>query len=315
MEQNFKRSMSRLGFGMTVFYLVVTALQVAVIATLNALWPEGASQVLVTMLATDVCMYLLALPVAMLVLRKLPNAPQKAPEGRQKMTFGGMLRLQCIAFLLTYAFNVVTLLLNGLIGLLKGSPVQNPLELSFAGQSVWQTFIVMCVIPPVCEELVFRGYLYRKLAGWGEKTFVLMSGLCFGLFHGNISQALYATALGVFFAWLYLRTGKLRWGMIIHAILNFVGSVLILWLLEGRSEEEAMVISGCFGLFVIAVCAAGLVCLLLERGKGHFKLEKSATLPEHPVKAAMLNAGMLAYWAVFLLSSVLMIVGTDMMVK
>ena len=41
------------------------------------------------------------------------------------------------------------------------------------------------IIAPVMEELVFRKYLVDRLVPYGQKTAVVLSGLFFGLFHGN----------------------------------------------------------------------------------------------------------------------------------
>ena len=55
---------------------------------------------------------------------------------------------------------------------------------------------------------------------------MLLSGAVFALFHGNLAQIFYAFPLGVFFAYLYLRTGRLRYTIGMHMLINFLGSVV-----------------------------------------------------------------------------------------
>ena len=63
-----------------------------------------------------------------------------------------------------------------------------------------------------------------------------MSALSFGLAHlGNLThqplnatlfQVYYATAIGIFFAAIYLRTGSLWWTIILHCLVDFASVLL-----------------------------------------------------------------------------------------
>ena len=60
------------------------------------------------------------------------------------------------------------------------------------------TFFLMAVFGPVCEELCFRGVVYRGYLKSGNVVgAVLLSSLLFGLMHMNFNQAPYAFAIGV----------------------------------------------------------------------------------------------------------------------
>ena len=59
------------------------------------------------------------------------------------------------------------------------------------------TFFLMAVFGPVCEELCFRGVVYRGYLKSGNVVgAVLLSSLLFGLMHMNFNQAPYAFAIG-----------------------------------------------------------------------------------------------------------------------
>jgi membrane protease YdiL (CAAX protease family) len=60
----------------------------------------------------------------------------------------------------------------------------------------------------------------------------MLSAVTFGLLHMNLYQFFYAFALGLVFAYIYLRTGRLRYTAILHAVINFMGSVVAPWVLE-----------------------------------------------------------------------------------
>lgn len=91
--------------------------------------------------------------------------------------------------------------------------------------------LVTAVAAPVCEELFFRGMLFRLLA---ERTFlwvaVVTSGLAFGLAHASpaISLALLPTFvyMGVVLALVYVRTGWLTNSMLLHGLNNAIVTIL-----------------------------------------------------------------------------------------
>ena len=56
---------------------------------------------------------------------------------------------------------------------------------------------------------------------------IVLSGLAFGLFHGNLVQAVYATVIGVLLALVYELYGTLAAPMVFHSVANlFVYIVL-----------------------------------------------------------------------------------------
>lgn len=87
----------------------------------------------------------------------------------------------------------------------------------------------LAVVPAVCEELFFRGFLLQafreKLGGW---TNVALTAVLFGLFHVLVGDTLLAvrflptTLLGLVLGWLSLHTGSVWPGMLLHGLHNSV---------------------------------------------------------------------------------------------
>lgn len=99
------------------------------------------------------------------------------------------------------------------------------------------TFITICILAPIWEELFFRGIVLRRLLmKWGAPASIIVSSIIFGLFHLNPGQILYATILGVLLAYVYLRTGNIVVPMILHSVANFV-SFIALVQVGGQSNE------------------------------------------------------------------------------
>lgn len=206
-----------------------------------------------------------------------------------------------MGYCVMYLTNFLTLALMQLVTWLKGAGVTNPLQtVATAGNPVLNV-LMLCVVPAVCEELVFRAGLHRLTAGLGAKVYVVVSAVCFALFHGNLYQIFYAFALGVLLAYLYLRTGKIVLCMAVHFCINLVGTVAAMYLAASTVGATLL------GLFVMVCIAAGLVLLALEKSRGGFSLPP-CTLPAHPVRTALFTWGMGAFVLLTLFVAVLLVV-------
>ena len=80
---------------------------------------------------------------------------------------------------------------------------------------------VVCIGAPLCEEVVFRGYLYAAVKRFTNIPFaVIFTGLFFGAVHGNLLGLLPLTILGVLLALAYEYTGSLWAPIAIHFCFN-----------------------------------------------------------------------------------------------
>jgi uncharacterized protein len=114
-----------------------------------------------------------------------------------------------------------------------------------------------CVVAPICEELLFRGYIFTSLRNWrGTLPAAIITGLLFGGVHFGSAPALDLVplaALGFGLCVLYRYSGSLYPCMIAHSLNNclaFSG-------LEGWGWQ----------FFVLAVCALGGIGALVALSK------------------------------------------------
>lgn len=87
--------------------------------------------------------------------------------------------------------------------------------------------LVNGVVAPLVEELVFRGVMYNRLKKHLRYIpAILVSALCFGVYHQNMVQGSYAFLMGCIFAWLYEKTGRFYVPVIAHVISNVAAYLL-----------------------------------------------------------------------------------------
>lgn len=283
---------SRLGWALAAQMAAMLAVQTALLLAAQALAPVLVRSGVFLWLVSVLSAYGAGVPAAWLVLRGTEEAP---PQPGAPLGPGRFFRSYLAGLGLMYLVNLATLALMGLVGLLRGQTVENPVD-NMADYPLALNLLLGCVIAPVCEEYLFRGLLLNRLRPYGERFAVWASALCFGLFHGNFSQFFYACAIGVLFAGVVLKTGRLRQAMLLHALINFVGTGLIP-LLSGLGEAGNWLLT----LLVLAAMFVGLAFLpAMRREFSPAPGWKGLTAGE-AWRCFLANPGMLCFLALFLL--------------
>lgn len=109
---------------------------------------------------------------------------------------------------------------------------------AFYGNNLILTLIATGICAPVLEELLFRGLIYnaiKKIIKTLTKTqtkairyftvitAAVITSYLFGIYHGNILQALYAGILSLFMVYVYEFSGSLVTAVIVHSMFNISG--------------------------------------------------------------------------------------------
>ena len=99
------------------------------------------------------------------------------------------------------------------------------------------------MIAPICEEFLFRGYIFTALRNWrGTLPAAILTGLLFGGVHAGSAPALDLlplAALGFGLCLLYRYTGSLYPCIAAHSLNNCVAfASLEGWGLEGGGAES-----------------------------------------------------------------------------
>jgi membrane protease YdiL (CAAX protease family) len=90
-------------------------------------------------------------------------------------------------------------------------------------------YIVVALLPPVVEELVFRGAVLKSLLQWRPQhpwLMIVFSALIFSLAHLNPAQLPHTFLVGLFLGWMYMRTGSIVPGVAYHWANNTAAYVL-----------------------------------------------------------------------------------------
>jgi sodium transport system permease protein len=81
--------------------------------------------------------------------------------------------------------------------------------------------VVLALVPAICEELAFRGFILSGIRGLGSTwTAIVGSAVFFGATHAFVQQSLTACALGVVLGYVAVQTRSLLPGLAFHFVYN-----------------------------------------------------------------------------------------------
>lgn len=219
-----RRDFSRIGASLclmvVVWYALATVLEGALYAAVGG---KGEAPNWVTYVGSGVPLYLIAMPIAVMLMGKSTVIETRKFDMKPGLFF--KLLLMCLPMM--WAGSVFGSMLSMVLS--NGEATDRVADLAMQ-TNIWNV-VFLVIVGPIFEEWLFRKQLIDHTRKYGEKTAILLSGLAFGLFHMNLFQFFYAFLLGLMFGYVYTRTSKLRYSTVMHMIINFNGGVLAPWVL------------------------------------------------------------------------------------
>ena len=298
---------STVGVALCVTIAFWIGLNIVLSGLVSAYFPQGDLPSWVTLLVSSGPLYLVAMPLGVLALGPVPALNTRRFDLGPKRFLAWL--IMCVPVM--YVGNILGTMLSTLIS--GGQSTDRVTEILRNGAPI-PTFVFAVILAPVFEEWLFRKQLIDRTRRYGEKTAILLSAVAFALFHLNFYQFFYAFGLGLVFGYVYMRTSRMRYSVLMHALINLNGSVVAPWLLSqvdpklvsgelteadlmrlAANPPAGLMLAGCYSLLIIGLLIAGvaLLCVNLK------KLEFYTTPEELPkgtgARTAFGNPGMIVY--------------------
>ncbi|MBQ1720883.1 MAG: CPBP family intramembrane metalloprotease [Lachnospiraceae bacterium] len=300
MERIAKKDFSRIGMAFFVYLVVASALQIGISLVVNLVTGGTDYPTWVFWVVNFVPMYCVALPIFYLIIKKVPRE-----DLVEKMPFsvGKWIKFLGISIFAMIVGNLLSSLVGGILGLL-GMNTSATVETLLSQTSLIGN-VILAVVGPIVEELICRKWLIDRMHVYGGSVAVVTSALMFGLFHGNFAQFFYAFFLGLVWGYVYYKTGKIIYTMLMHMTINFCGGVIAPFLLQGvdltNPDVAALAASPRFAGFLIyevvmiTIAVLGLVLFLVGRKNIAFAEERLELPKEERVKSVWGNVGMILF--------------------
>ena len=129
--------------------------------------------------------------------------------GTVLLWIGSFLAIMIITMIIAYFFP------EEVIGVSQG------LGMEFASLTFIISFVIVSISPAICEEAVFRGVVMHSFDNGKNKWIaIVVTGLIFGAFHGNIWRFVPTALLGIMLGYIVYETDNMIYGALFHAINN-----------------------------------------------------------------------------------------------
>lgn len=117
--------------------------------------------------------------------------------------------------------------------------------------------VLFGLISPITEEIVFRGLVFNRMRRYYPTlAAIVVSGVLFGAYHGNLVQGVYGGCMGILLAYVYERLHSFLIPCLFHAAANLtVYTLTDLQTVYQGVQEVIFSVPGCMILLIVsAVC-------------------------------------------------------------
>lgn len=301
-DSSVKMNLTKMGWHLATLVVVAQCSGIVILLLLQLLFPQLVEQnfTFFSVLLSLVAMDLIAVPIFWALSRKLPNAKMHDNKFTIIEFFG------CLSVLFFFEF----------VGALLGRLAQSVIAVDqseqitdiVSGSAGIVSLIYVGIVGPFFEEMVFRKWLIDKTAFKGRRFAILLSGLCFGLFHCNLSQFFYATLIGFLFAYIYERTGKIWITIAYHMIMNLTS--LGLAQLVSPNAITVSPIEMIIGLLMIVLYICGGVYFFVNLKRVKVEENEGAPSIAGSIGELFKNGGIWGFYMVCILFLVVSLVAT-----
>lgn len=292
-----RKFFSKIGLNYTFFGVFAIIMQIIIINIIGFTNPIILNDINLTSIIASVCNYILPLPIFLYLMNKL----EKQEINSNKLTIKKFIVYISLSLTLMWIGNLIGLTITEILGNLIQSEIANPIVETIDSSSIYTNLLLMVIMAPIFEEIIFRKLLIDRTIKYGKGVSILLSALIFGLFHGNLNQFFYAFLIGGFFAYVYIKTGKIIYTILLHLTVNFFGSIISVIVGNSLNNMNTMAnlpiadagILIIYFLIYVLIVIIGVIGLLKNYKK--ISLLKD-NLIKKPYITSLINGGMICFY-------------------
>lgn len=94
-----------------------------------------------------------------------------------------------------------------------------------------------CVIAPIFEEVIFRGFILKSMIKYGNLTATIVSSIMFSMFHFNLVQFINPVLMGIVFCFITIKSNSIKSSIVAHMFNN---SLIMFTSLIGGADNPAL---------------------------------------------------------------------------
>jgi len=103
----------------------------------------------------------------------------------------------------------------------------NPPKFNYNIKNYFICLIPMVILPAICEELLFRGLIFKGLKKHGKIFSLIITSLMFAIYHMSIHQTLYPIQFGLVLTFVMYKEDNIIYSIIMHFTNNLIALTLM----------------------------------------------------------------------------------------
>ncbi|WP_353894069.1 type II CAAX endopeptidase family protein [Proteinivorax hydrogeniformans] len=123
-------------------------------------------------------------------------------------------------------------------------------------------FMFIAVLPGICEEVLFRGFIMRGYEKFGAIKAIAISAVLFGMFHFTLTNLAGPIFLGAVIGYIVIATRSLFAGMYAHGLNNAIALTLIYITSNGGPVENEVVTQEMMLTALYILAATAMLCAI-----------------------------------------------------
>ena len=288
-SKQFKQICGKIGLIMTIFFASrAVALLVLGLIYKNVNFTSETVSYLAWLPINAIFLYFIPIIAASLILRNENKTTLSASYRRPKNLPKALGNFPAL-FGLGMGVNLIMQGAKWLIGKLSGSGGIDPdsfgtMETLVPPNIFCAVFLAfhMIIMAGVFEEILCRKQLLGAMRPYGNGFAIIISGLLFGIMHGNLIQSTYAFVVGIALGYIAIQTGSILVPTILHCMFNSISATMMVFMstdtiaytldstaAPANHEPNSAVLAayGVFMAFFVLLMVAGLGLAIKRIGK------------------------------------------------
>lgn len=211
-----------------------------------------------------------------------------------------------VGIIANYASNLLMTLFDALGGIDASIDMEYKCDTIL---DVVMLYAAVAIVPALVEEFAFRGIILGSLRKYSDSLAVLVSGVIFGLMHGNFAQIPFAIVVGLVLGYVAVKTNSLLPGIIIHFLNNALSVTLSLLSTNTNLPVYAINLIEIGIMLVIGVLGIISFFILSTKHHGFFKLSSSDNIISYKekIKTVCSSPSLIIFTVLVMLEAIFML--------
>ena len=214
------------------YFLMMDVLSTFLAALLLLMFPS-----IDKLLATAIMQYVIYIPILIACILLLKNEIIESINEAKNSQYRKFLGIVGIGLVSAYGLNILGGILSRALSSASNSENEATIETMFKSSYGMLIVLLVCIIAPIVEEVVYRGAILRGLEKLKIHPVIalIISSLIFGFIHvltaGDYAQVFAYVFMGLALGCVYQKTKSLVASVTVHALINTISTSLQFFLL------------------------------------------------------------------------------------